>query len=95
MPISDDHLKTGSIRRLVVGRPVGVIYGYRFDGIFQNEAEAAQQTASPSPIGVGLRRYRSLNGDDKVDANNDREILGNTNPKLFGGLTNTFAYKGA
>jgi TonB-linked SusC/RagA family outer membrane protein len=95
MPISDDHLKTGSIRRLVVGQPVGVIYGYRFDGIFQNEAEAAQQTASPSPIGVGLRRYRSLNGDDKVDANNDREILGNTNPKLFGGLTNTFAYKGA
>jgi TonB-linked SusC/RagA family outer membrane protein len=94
MPISDDHLKTGSIRRLVVGQPVGVIYGYRFDGIFQNADEVKAQTASPSPIGIGLRRYKDLNGDNKVDASNDREILGNTNPKFFGGLANTFSYKG-
>jgi TonB-linked SusC/RagA family outer membrane protein len=91
---TDDHLKTGSIRRLVVGKPIGVFYGYRFDGIFQNEAECAEQTSSSSPIGVGLRRYKDLDGDGKVDANNDREILGDSNPKFFGGLTNTFGYKG-
>ncbi|MCD7976986.1 MAG: SusC/RagA family TonB-linked outer membrane protein, partial [Tannerellaceae bacterium] len=91
----DGHLKTdASLRRLIVGQPVGIFYGYRFDGIFQNEAECAAQTASPSPIGVGLRRYKDLNGDGVVDAVNDREIIGDANPKFFGGFTNTFGYKG-
>ena len=94
MDESDGHLKTGSVRRLIVGRPVGVFYGYRFDGIFQNEEETKQQTASASPIGVGLRRYKDLNGDGKVDAANDREVLGDANPDFFGGFTNTFAWKG-
>lgn len=94
MDEGDGHLKTGSIRRLIVGKPIGVFYGYRFDGIFQNEEECKKQSSSASPIGVGLRRYKDLNGDGKVDAANDREILGDANPKFFGGLTNTFAYKG-
>lgn len=84
----------GSFRRLVVGQPLGVFYGYRFDGIFQNTDETAAQISSASPIGVGLRRYKDLNGDKKVDAANDREILGDANPDFFGGLTNTFTYKG-
>ncbi|MCL4482664.1 MAG: TonB-dependent receptor [Bacteroidetes bacterium] len=94
MPEGDGHLKTGSFRRLVVGQPIGVFYGYRFDGIFQNEEETKAQTSSTSPIGVGMRRYKDLNGDNKVDANNDRAILGDANPDFFGGLTNTFSYKG-
>jgi TonB-linked SusC/RagA family outer membrane protein len=94
MDESDGHLKTGSVRRLIVGQPVGVFYGYRFDGIFQNEEETKQQTTSASPIGVGLRRYKDLNGDNKVDATNDREILGDANPDFFGGLANNFSWKG-
>ncbi len=90
----DGHLKTGSFRRLIVGKPIGIFYGYRFDGIFQNEEETKKQTSSASPIGVGLRRYKDLNGDGKVDATNDREILGDANPLFFGGMSNTFAYKG-
>ncbi len=91
---NEGHLKTGTFRRLIVGKPIGVFYGYRSDGIFQNEEECAAQTSSASPIGIGLRRYKDLNNDGKVDANNDREILGDANPKFFGGLTNTFGYKG-
>ena len=94
MAESDGHLKTGSVRRLIVGKPVGIFYGYRFDGIFQNAEECNAQTASASPIGIGLRRYKDLNGDGRVDAANDRDILGDANPDFFGGLTNTFAYKG-
>lgn len=93
MAEGDGHLKTGSLRRLIVGQPIGVFYGYRFDGIFQNTDETAAQISSTSPIGVGLRRYKDLNGDKKVDAVNDREILGDANPDFFGGLTNTFSYK--
>jgi len=94
MPEGDGHLKTGSIRRLIVDQPIGVFYGYRFDGIFQNTNETAAQISSTSQIGVGLRRYKDLNGDKKVDAANDREILGDANPDFFGGFTNTFTYKG-
>jgi TonB-linked SusC/RagA family outer membrane protein len=86
--------KTEDFRRLIVGQPVGVFWGYRFDGIFQNEDEVNRQTSSISPKGVGLRRYKDLNGDGIVDAANDREVLGDPNPDFFGGLTNTFSYKG-
>jgi TonB-linked SusC/RagA family outer membrane protein len=91
---SDGGLHTGSVRRLIVGKPIGIFYGYRFDGIFQNEEECKTQTSSTSPIGVGLRKYKDLNGDGKVDATNDREVLGDSNPKFYGGFTNTFSYKG-
>ena len=94
MPEGDGALKTGSFRRLVVGQPIGVFYGYVFDGIFQNATETAAQLSSASPIGIGLRRYKDLNGDNKVDATNDRQILGNSNPDFFGGFTNTLNYKG-
>ena len=92
LPESDSGLKTGSVRRLMVGEPIGLFYGYVFDGIFQNEEETKEQTSSISPIGVGLPRYKDLNGDGKVDPN-DRTILGDSNPDFFGGLTNTFSYK--
>ncbi len=94
MPEGDGHLKTGSFRRLVVGQPIGVFYGYVFDGIFQDATETAAQISSTSPIGIGLRRYKDLNGDKKIDAVNDRQILGDANPDFFGGLTNTLSYKG-
>jgi hypothetical protein len=45
-------------------------------------------------LGVGFRRYKDLNGDGVVDANNDREILGYPFPQFFGGFTNTFGFKG-
>lgn len=65
MPEGDGHLKTGSFRRLIVGQPIGVFYGYRFDGIFQNTDETAAQLSSTSPIGIGLRRYKDLNGEKR------------------------------
>ena len=94
MPEGDGHLKTGSFRRLVVGEPIGVFYGYRFDGIFQNQEEVNKLAVQPSLLGVGFRRYKDLNNDGRVDANNDREILGDPFPDFFGGFSNTFGFKG-
>lgn len=89
-----DILKTGSFRRLIVGEPIGVFYGYKFDGIFQSEEEVQKLTTQPSPLGVGYRRYKDLNGDGAVDSSNDRMILGDSNSDFFGGLTNNLSYKG-
>ena len=77
---------------LKVGSPLGNFYGRVADGIFQNQAEidasAQKTTAKPGDI-----RYKDLNNDGAIN-DNDRDIIGNANPKLFGGFNNTFSFKG-
>ena len=94
----DDHLKTGSVHRLIVGEPVGLFYGYVFDGIFQNQAELDAGPAGPTQW-VGARRYRDLSGpegvpDGIVNATDDRTVIGDPNPDFFGGFNNTLSYRG-
>lgn len=84
------------------GEPVGAFYGYIFDGIFQSDEEAAsspvlvgQEANSPNPASrakAGDRKYRDLNNDKKIDAN-DRTIIGNAQPKFTWGFTNNFNYR--
>jgi TonB-dependent starch-binding outer membrane protein SusC len=73
-----------------VGEPLGAFYGRVVEGIFQSQEEvnnSAQPNARPGDF-----RFKDLN-DDGVINDRDREIIGNPNPKLFGGLNNTLIYK--
>lgn len=84
------------------GVSIGTFYGYQFDGIFQSDAEAAsspvlvgQEAGAPNPASrakAGDRRYRDINKDGKIDAN-DRTILGSAQPKFTWGFGNTLSYK--
>ncbi|WPP51800.1 TonB-dependent receptor [Catalinimonas niigatensis] len=94
----DGHLKTGSVHRLIVGEPIGLFYGYMFDGIFQDQGELDAGPNSPTNW-IGGRRYVDLGGptgepDGLVNATYDRAVIGNPNPDFFGGFTNTFSYRG-
>ncbi|WP_428232549.1 SusC/RagA family TonB-linked outer membrane protein [Flavobacterium sp.] len=81
---------TGILR---VGEPVGLFYGYVTDGLFQTPAEvSAGLAAGQAGVQLGDRRYKDVNGDGKLDAN-DRTILGYAQPDFFYGMTNTFNYK--
>lgn len=74
-----------------VGTPIGNFFGFRTDGIFQNESEiaaSAQPTAKPGDL-----RYIDLNNDGIIN-DEDRDIIGNANPDAYGGLNNTLSYKG-
>jgi hypothetical protein len=85
------HLQLPNSGLVRVGEPIGLFYGYQTSGIFQNQAEvdgSAQKTAKP-----GDRRYVDKNSDGAINAS-DRVILGYAQPKLYGGITNTFSYKG-
>lgn len=75
-----------------IGQPIAVFYDYEKLGIWQtSEAEeAAKFGQEPGDIKV-----KDQNGDGKIDAVNDRKVLGGDNrPKWYGGLDNKLSYKG-
>jgi TonB-linked SusC/RagA family outer membrane protein len=98
---TDILLLGGSLLRK--GQPIGTFYGYIFDGIFQTDQEAAsspvlvgQEPTSSNPASVakaGDRKYRDINKDGKIDAN-DRTLLGTAQPDFTFGFNNSFSYHG-
>ncbi len=85
------HLQVSNTVLMKIGEPLGNFYGRKVTGIFQNQAEidaSAQKTAKPGDF-----RYADLNGDGAIN-DLDRTVIGNGNPSFFGGLNNTFTYKG-
>ena len=79
-----------------IGQSQGVIYGYQSNGIWKgsDQAEMAKFNANGQNFSAGLSRPVDQNGDYKIDANNDRVIIGSTIPKFLVGFTNNFEYKG-
>jgi TonB-linked SusC/RagA family outer membrane protein len=80
---------------LFIGQPQNVIFGYASNGIWKPEdaAEMAKFNANGAGFSFGNARPVDQNGDYKIDANNDRVIIGSADPKYIAGLTNTFRYK--
>lgn len=86
----------------IVGQPIGIIYGYKTDGLFVDQAEidkAPEQLVGKSGIKPGYVKYQDISGpngvpDGQVDAQYDRTVLGSTTPKFYYGLNLTAAYKG-
>jgi hypothetical protein len=79
------------------GQPVGMFYGYVDDGIYKSESDvlnygtlpygvaSAADLAKSASSYVGHYKWKDVNGDGKVDAN-DRTIIGNPHPDLTGGV---------
>lgn len=77
---------------LKVGQPMNSIYVVREIGILSAQ-DIANKAARFGSETVGDPKYKDLNGDGVIDAN-DREIVGHPNPDWTYGITNTFRYKG-
>lgn len=79
--------------RWFIGKPLGVVYGKKFDHILQvgETAPVSQQYSEP-----GYALVHNLNDEgnskDKIDED-DNTILGYKNPFYFAGLMNTITYK--
>jgi TonB-linked SusC/RagA family outer membrane protein len=91
-----------------IGDPVGSVWGWITDGFykvsdFNYDPATAIYTLKPGvitdaaviggPVQPGSIKYKDLNGDGIVDADHDRSIIGNVNPKFTGGLIQQFKYK--
>ena len=74
-----------------IGEPIRAFYDYKKVGIWQaNEKDqAAVYGQFPGEI-----KLQDLNNDGKIDATNDRMVLGNDLPKALGGLSSKFEFKG-
>jgi TonB-linked SusC/RagA family outer membrane protein len=75
-----------------VGEPISAIYGYVIDGIWQ-ESDLFNQTIMAGYY-PGMYKLKDLNGDNSVDATNDRTIVGYKAPNYRFGINNSFTYKG-
>lgn len=84
-----------AMARMEVGKPLGYFYGYKTDGIFQNQAEV---DAHPSQIALGANaapgdlRYVDINGDGVIDTK-DRTYVGDPIPAATMGFNFTLNYK--
>ncbi|MDG4715870.1 SusC/RagA family TonB-linked outer membrane protein [Winogradskyella marincola] len=84
-----------AISRMEVGQPIGYFYGYKTDGIFQNQAEV---DAHPSQLALGANaspgdlRYVDVNNDGVIDTD-DRTNLGDPIPDVTMGLNLTLNWK--
>ncbi len=95
---------------LAVGKPVGIMYGYVRDGLYQvsdfdyNTATSVYTLKSgvvrdaEAAAQPGFIKFKDISGPngvpDGVVDQYDRTTIGNANPKFIGGINNSFSYKG-
>jgi TonB-dependent starch-binding outer membrane protein SusC len=76
---------------LRVGEPVGLFYGYIYDGVTQTKVDVVN-TLSTFDSEPGGQLLRDINGDKRIDSR-DLTVIGDPNPDYIAGLTNDFRYK--
>ena len=95
---------TPFVQRSIVGQAPWQFVGNIQQGVFQNlddvtnSARPVDSNGLPYAVGVnsiwvGDAKYKDINGDGKIDQN-DLTFIGNPWPKVFGGFTNNFSYRG-
>lgn len=90
---------------LEVGKPIGQFYGFITDGLYQvsdfdyqPETKTYRLKDGVPYIGVrdnvrpGMWKFRDLDGNGVID-DDDKTVIGHAQPKLYGGLNNSFRWK--
>ena len=89
-----------------VGKPIGSMYGYVFDGVYQysdfdvyadgtlhlKEGVVDISEHATEAVAPGFVKYKDMDGDGVITTE-DRTIIGNGQPDWFGGITNTLKYR--
>jgi len=100
----NDNFNNGLPYIAAPGMPVAMYLGFINDGLYQVEDfnvlpngsyqlkdDVVNNGQDRTAIKPGFVKYKDINGDGVVDAN-DQTIIGNPNPKHIGGFTNNFTY---
>lgn len=84
----DDLIASG----LFIGEPLGTIYDYEVEGIWQLEDK--ENGTIMDGFYPGTYKIKDQNKDGKITAGEDRVILGHKEPAYMMGISNEFSYKG-
>jgi TonB-dependent starch-binding outer membrane protein SusC len=90
------YRNVGSIQIMREGEPLGAFYGYKTDGVWGTDDDITQYTQFGTAVEPGDIKLVNVTDEEGNDPNvnaDDRQILGYSQPKFFGGINNTFKYK--
>lgn len=86
-----------------IGSPVGLFYGYKTDGVYATSADVPSQggtllhtknatTGETVYFGAGDMKFVDKDGNNAIDEN-DRFVIGDPNPELFGNIQSSLSFK--
>lgn len=79
--------------RLSAGSPIGSFYGYEVEGVYQSYADILNSPISTlGSYDVGDLKFKDINGDGIIDAD-DRKEIGNPTPDITYGFSANVNYK--
>ena len=89
--ISDDHPSY----RAILGQPLGSLYGFNATGLFQTQEQIDNYPTAPSGwTELGALMYEDVNGDGKIESQNDYVKIGRSRtPEMTFSLNMDVAWK--
>ena len=89
--------------KIAVDEPIGQFYGFKTIGLYQvddfnyDSASGTYTLKDGVPVRDGVQpgywKFEDVNKDGVVD-DNDRTVIGNANPLVYGGINNSFSFRG-
>lgn len=93
--LTNGYIQNGNFHVLKEGESIGIFWGWQFDGVYAYDEDNINNVSYGSGGHVyegGDPIFYDTDGNNIIDED-DNMIIGNAEPKFFGGITNDFAYK--
>ncbi len=94
--LTNGYIQNEDFHVLKEGEPISIFWGWEFNGVYAYDADNANEVRYGSATGHiyegGDPIFSDLDGNYIIDED-DETIIGNAEPKFFGGITNEFSYK--
>jgi TonB-linked SusC/RagA family outer membrane protein len=94
--LTDGYIQNGNYHILKEGESIGTFYGYKFLGVYSKDEDNVNHVRNGSSNGAvysgGDPIWDDVDGNNIID-DNDKQIIGNAQPKFTGGFNNDFSYK--
>lgn len=93
--LGNGFIQNGNFQILKVGEPIGMFYGYKFNGVYARDEDNVNQVRNNGKSGDifkgGDAIWEDVNGDHVINEA-DKMIIGNPHPDFTGGFSNDISY---